>query len=447
MNPVKTLLVALAVFCAAWVASGCGSNDSAAGNADSTSTVVASAEGSMESDAENYGEGEGQKAKEEKKEDKPKKEKSTSVNAAKAFSGDLVLPVVAEGAIRARHTTEIRTEISGKLIRVHVQEGQQVRRGQLVAKLDDRELEAAVEESRATYLQALSLLSIEDDSLEVSELAQQVRDEFANLEKLERSGEISREERYAREIKLDIDAIRGGKFRYEVAAARSGVSVARAALERARINLERTEIRAPYQGVITGLRLSRGEQLVANETICAIVDNLNIEAEVGVLEADLAHVEVGKPVLLSVPALDLTLPVQVDVVSPQFDRETRTCQVLLRLKNEDGRLRPGMFVRARIAGATYHDRLLVPREAVLTREGRPLLFKVEDKRAKWLYIKIGESNNHLVEIERVLQGGNLEPDDKVIVSNHLTLAHDAKVKVKKTLPVSDPWVVFTSADQ
>ncbi|MCH7548905.1 MAG: efflux RND transporter periplasmic adaptor subunit, partial [Candidatus Krumholzibacteriota bacterium] len=316
----------------------------------------------------------------------------------------------------------------------------------IIARLDAREYEADLEESRARYLQALSVLSIEGD-LKVSERAEEVRDEFSNLEKLERQGKITREERAAREIELDLTSIREGKFRYEVAAARSGVSEARASLERARISLERTVIRAPFSGVITGLTLSPGEQLIVNETICTLIDNIDLEAEIGVLEADLGHVIEGKPALLDVPALDTIIPVTVDVVSPQFDRETRTCQVLLRITNKDSRIRPGMFVRAQIAGRTFEDRLLVPREAILTRDGRPLLFKVEDGRAMWLYVTLGERNDYLVEVTKVLQGGTLEPGDKVIVSNHLTLAHEAKIKVKKTLPVSDPWVAMNTEDE
>lgn len=444
MNAPRILFAITLAMAVALMLSGCGSGDGAAGDADSTATDIA--QGTMESDAENVGQTEAQQPDSEEDDDgKTRKEKSTSVDASKAFRGDLVIGVIAEGAIRARNSAEIHAEIGGKITRIHAQEGQSVRRGQMILKLDDREYEAEVEEARAQYLQALSLLSIEEEDIDLETMANQIRDEFTNLEKLEQQGKITREERIAREIQLDMDAIKEGKFRYEVAAARSGVSVARAALERARIKLERTEIRAPFSGVITGLTLSPGELITANETICTLVDNVNIEAEVGVLEADLGHVAEGKPALLEIPALDKTVPVTVDVVSPQFDRDTRTCQVLLRLKNEDGLLRPGMFVRAQIAGETFQERLLVPREAILTREGRPLLFKVEDGRAKWLYIQPGRSNDYLVEVDKVLQGGTLEPGDKVIVTNHLTLAHDAKVKVKKTLPATDPWISLAEA--
>ncbi len=441
----QPLFAVLATVSVALILAACGSDNQAAENADGDSTSIASAGGSMESDGENFGQGDEEKEKPKEKK-KKKKERSTSVQASLVFSGDLVKPVIAEGTIRARHSAEIRAEITGKITRVYADEGAMLRKGQLIARIDDREYRVAAEEARANYLQALSLLAIEQDDIAVQEMTQEDRDELADLERKERTGEITRQQRLAREIEMDVQALKDGKFRIEIAAARSGVSQARTALERARLNLERTEIRAPFHGVITGLALSPGEQVTTNETLCTVVDNVNIEAEVGVLEADLAHVAVGKVVLLAVPALGETLHVQVDVISPQFNRESRTCDVLIRLQDKSGRIRPGMFVRALIAGQTYLDRLLVPREAILTRDDRPLLFKVDGDRAKWLYVQLGESNDDLVEITKVLQGGQLAPGDKVVVSDHLTLTHDAKVKVKKTLPARDPWVAFGRDD-
>jgi len=429
---------------------GCGKKSAGEGASDSTatdSTSLGAASGSMEGDAENFGQKDGATA--DTSAAKPRRERAVTVNASRVVRADLVQPIVAEGHIRARHTADLHAEVAGKVVRVAVDEGQALKRGQLIVKLDDREYDMAAEEARARYLQALSLLTIEDADVDTAMIdqARDMRDEFANLERQERAGKITRDERLAREIALDIQALKEGKFRGEIAAARSGVSQARADLERARLNLERTEIRAPFDGVITGLVLSAGQQVMLNQSICTLVDNVNIEAEIGVLEADVGKIAPGGAALLAVPALGDTLDVVVDVVSPQFDPATRTCQVLLRVKNADGRLRPGMFARALISGQRFKDRLLVPREAILTRDGRPLLFKVEGDRAKWLYVDLGESNEHMVEIRSVLQGGTLDPDDRVVVSDHLTLAHDAKIKVRKTLPVGDPWIRSRQADE
>jgi RND family efflux transporter MFP subunit len=427
---VLVLIVAL-IWCLPLI--GCGSGG-AAGDAGGDSTQAASSgeSGGDETEGSDSADSTAEST-------KKRRERTTSVNVTEAFRGDLIIPVIAEGTIRARHSAEIRTEISGPIVRIHAREGQAVRKGQLIAKLDDREYEVAAEEARASYVRAISLLAIEEESFEAPKRPPELQEQIDELERLEAKGAITREERLAREIELDVAAVKEGHYRLEILASRSGVATARAALERARINLERTEIRAPFSGVVTELLLSEGEHVTVGQTICMLVNNTDLEAEVGVLESDIGFLEVGRPALLAVPALGDTLPVTVDVISPRFDRDSRTCQVLLRLENVTGSVRPGMYVRAIVSGQRFPDRLLVPKEAILTRDGRPLLFKVEDKRAKWVYLKLGRQNDEVVEVDQVLQGGSLSPGDQVIINNHLTLSHDAKVKVKETVPVRDPW--------
>jgi membrane fusion protein (multidrug efflux system) len=412
---------------------GCGSGGATDGaGADSTQTASSDESGGGGSDDSASADSTAERTK------KPR-EQTTSVHVAEAFRGDLVIPVIAEGTIRARHTTEIRTEIAGPIVRIQAREGDPVRRGQLIAKLDDREYEVAAEEARGSYVRAISLLAIEDESFDIPERPAELQTQIDELLKLEQKGVITREERLAREIALDVEAVKDGHYRLDILASRSGIATARAALERARINLERTEIRAPFSGVVTELLLSEGEHVSIGQTICTLVNNNDLEAEVGVLESDIGFLDVGRPALLAIPALGDTLHITVDVISPRFDRDSRTCQVLLRLENPTGKIRPGMYVRAIVSGQRFPNRLLVPKEAILTRDGRPLLFKVEDKRAKWVYLQLGRQNDDVVEIDQVLQGGSLSPGDLVIVNNHLTLSHDAAVTVKKTVPIRDPW--------
>jgi len=150
------------------------------------------------------------------------------------------------------------------------------------------------------------------------------------------------------------------------------------------------------------------------------VNNEQLEASVNVLEADLSNLQNGRPVLLAVPAVRDTLRAVVDVISPRLDGASRTCQVLVRFDNPEGRLRPGMFVRAEIAGWIYPDKLLVPKAAVLTRDNRPLVFKVNDGRAQWLYVETGLQNDRWVEILKVFSGGSLSDGDRGVGSDHLS---------------------------
>jgi RND family efflux transporter MFP subunit len=420
----------LMIACVVFPLAGCGSGDPGDGSDQPTDSVTADSKDQETAPSDTTA---------TKQKNKKKRERTTSVNTAKVIRGDLVIPVVAEGTIRALHSAEIRTEITGRISKIAAREGQRVRKGSLILKLDAREYQVAAQEARSKYLQALSILAVEEDTVDVVQRSSEMMAKIKELENLEDSGAISREERLAREGALDVEELKNGAFRVDMVAARSGVTAARMDLERAYLNLERTEIRAPFTGVVSGLTLSEGEHVVTSQTVCMLVNNTDLEAQVGVLESDIGNVEQGRPALLALPALGDTLRVTVDVISPHFDRSSRTCDILLRLEDPTGRVKPGMFVRAIIAGERLENRLLVPRESILTRDGRPLLFKVEDDRAKWLYLETGRQNDYVVEVKNVLQGGTLNPEDRVVVSNHLTLSHDAKIKIKKTIPIGDPW--------
>ncbi len=410
---------------------GCGTDEPAADAPAAQETGEETVE-SGESDAAEAAEGDEPRA--------SRRERATTVTTALVMRRDLVLPVKAEGSIRARHTSEIKFERAGRIDRVYVQEGQRVGKGQVLVRLDDRELRLALEEATSRYLQGLGRLAVEEDKNHESKGAERTLEEQrAELDRRESAGEIRREERLDRELELGMAAVRDGAYRRELLEVRSGVAAARADAARLRIELERTEVRAPFAGVISGLELNPGENVQVGQAVCRLVDDVNVEAAVGVLESDLAVVAVGKPALLEVPALGQSIPLRVDVIDPEVAANSRTCRVLLRLRSDERRVKPGMFVRASIAGEVFADRLLVPRQAIVTRDGRPVLFKVENGRALWVYVQLGRQNDQLVEIERVDQGGPLDPGTQVIVSNHLTMTHDAKIKVKETIEVPDLW--------
>ncbi len=378
---------------------------------------------------------------------KPKKEKSIKVNVGQVRQGDLVLSVFADGAVRTPKSAEIKTKIAGEFLAVKVRDGDHVRRGQVLAKIDPREYEIALEESRYKHLQALSQMAVETDTFTVNHQALKnftsLRDE---LKSLHNSGGITNDEYRNRLLEMEMSALNQGAFREAVFEQRTGLADARMAEERARLNLEYTEIKAPFSGIIQGMQVVQGEMATVNQTVCTIYNNSQLEARVNVLEADLGNLEKGRPVLLALPATGDTLQAEVDVISPTLDQATRTCEILIRFPNPHEKFRPGMFVRARIAGVVYPDRLLVPKDALLIRDDRPLVFKVVDGRAKWLYVDTGLQNEDWVEITKVHSGGSLSPGDEVVVSDHLTLAHQAKIKIRKRIPPHDRWA-FSTADR
>jgi RND family efflux transporter MFP subunit len=378
------------------------------------------------------------------KEEAPKKERTLKVNAAAVIQGDLVIPVVAEGSVRSRRQAELKAEIAGRLDQVAVEEGQQVRRGQLLAQIDDREIAVALEEANSRYLEALGKLAADDEKLDSKTATIQLEEEMAKLEKLHKDGAITLTEMQEKQIALEVSAVKEGAYRGELVKIRSGLTDARAAKQRAELDLERTRVRAPFAGVVSQLDLTLGERVSLGDVICRLVDLGHLEADVSVLESDLKGLSPGRPVLLEIPALEQEIRGVVDVMSPEIDPESRTCRVLVRFENPDEKIRPGMFVRASIAGDVFPETIMVPREAILTRDGRPLVFKIDGERAKWVYVELGKMNDRMVGIDRILQGGPLEEGTLVVVSDHLTLTHDAKVKVRK---VVEPDLAWTTSSE
>lgn len=423
--PLRRILLPALLILALAVMSGCLGQGGDAASADSTATDTE--EKSADGDTE-------------KKAKKPKKEKSIKVNIGSVTKGDLVLPVFADGAIRTPKSLMIKTKVGGELLAVLVRDGDRVKKGQVLARIDPREYEITLEESRYRHLQALSQMAAEADTFTVNHAAMREftvgRDE---LEALYKKGSLSREEYKNRLLELEMQSLNKGAFREAVFQQRTGLAEARMAEERAELNLEYTDIRAPFSGIIQGLTMVTGEIVTTGTSVCTIFNNDNLEAIINVLEADLGNLSVGRPVLLAVPATGDTLQARIDVISPTLDAATRTCEVIIRFKNPEGKYRPGMFVRTRIAGWVYPDKLLVPKAAILIRDNRTLVFKKNEDRAKWLYVDTGLTNDDWVEILAVHSGGSLAPGDEVVVSDHLTLAHEAKIKVRKRLPATNRW--------
>ncbi len=375
---------------------------------------------------------------------KKTKEKSIKVNVAAVQRGELVIPVFADGVIRTPRSVEVRTKVGGELVKVLVRDGDYVRSGELLAQIDAREYALALEESRYRHFQALSQAAAEEESVTVNnEALSEFTDQRADLERMRRRGKLSRDEFRARLLKLEMSALQRGAFRQEMFEERTGLGEARTAEERAKLNFEHTEIRAPFAGRVEGLSVVRGEIVGTGASVCTVVNNERLEASVNVLEADLGNLVEGRPVLVAIPATGDTVQAEVDVISPLLDQASRTCQILIRFDNPEGHLRPGMFARAEIAGWIYPDRLMAPKAAVLTRDNRPLVFKVNEDRVQWLYVETGLGNDRWIEILKVFSGGSLSPGDRVVVSDHLTLAHEAKIKIRQTKTPTNRWAFAT----
>ena len=320
---------------------------------------------------------------------------SLPVAAAEARDGDLVLSVVTTGQVRSEGEAKLKAEVAGTVERVLVRPGDRVRTGQPLVRLDPRPFDLAVQEAEAE-VQAAELRYFDNVGVDSAT-----------------SGRGPTEERR------------------RLAQLRAGLPAARIKLAKARLDLERATIVAPFGGIVDRVDVATGERVSAGQPITTVVDLDNLRIEAAVLEHDLPLIRVGgQAAVYSAAARDRRTIGTVTAVLPLVDSATRAGRAYVRVPGSAA-LRPGMYADVRLEAQRLTNRRLVPAQAVIERDGRPLVFIVRDGIAHWTYVTPGRTNGIETEVlpDSVTGTIPVEPGDLVIVEGHLTLTHEAPVRV------------------
>lgn len=353
------------------------------------------------------------------------------VRALPVVRGDLVIRLTSPGEVFAMKRAVIRPEVSGSLKKFEAEEGRAVRAGDVLARIDDRPYVLRLESAEAERLRRLSETLVENPFGSVEKRAdadteEKVRDSAAMLE-------ASAARYAARGIGLEeFDMVQkaheallieAGLKKDVVRAASKGLTQAEVEVAVARLDLERTSVRAPFPGILTGIRVSVGETVSPGQDLMTIVDVRDIRIEARVLESEIGRMKPGREAGVRFGAYPgRVFKGRVRTVSPVVDPGDRTCAVHVAIDNSSGEIKPGMHAEVEVAAEIYRGRLLVPQGAVLVRGGRKLVFAVENGLAKWRYIETGLENERYVEVLKGVREG-----ESVILEGHLTLAHDARV--------------------
>jgi membrane fusion protein (multidrug efflux system) len=309
--------------------------------------------------------------------------------------GDLVLSVSATGTVRSEATAELKAETAGFIAEVMVRPGDQVAKGQVLVRLDIKPLELALARAEANHrnAQARYRAEIEPDSVASGQAPSEARRAFAR--------------------------------------ASSGLETSEVDLQEARYNLERAEVRAPFAGVIERVDVAVGTRITSGADIAELVDIRNLRVEAHVLEHDIPLLKGGGVAEVRLAAMpDQPLEGRIAAVLPIVDSTDKSGTAVIRIRG-DGNIRPGMYADIRLEASRLTDRIIVPARAVIERDGRPLVFRVEDGIAGWVYVNAGRSNGRETEILPDSVSGiiPLEPGDIVLIDGHLTLTHQAPVRL------------------
>ncbi len=185
-------------------------------------------------------------------------------------------------------------------------------------------------------------------------------------------------------------------------------------------------LRAPRAGVIGYRNVEAGEIVSAGTKVFSLVDNSHLNVDCTLAESDAAILKPGMEVQVTIDALGADYPGKIVYVSPAMDDTSKTYQVRIELETDSDEMKAGLFARTTIDILQRRATLCVPKEAVLSRNGRQTLFVVhEDGTVEERTVKIGLMNDTEVE---VLDG--IEPGDTVVVTNQDKLQDGKKVETE-----------------
>ena len=305
--------------------------------------------------------------------------------------------LVASGYVVAQRKAAVASKGTGRLVYLGVVEGDRVRTGQVIARLEDSDVRAQLAQAEA--------------NLQLSQA--DLRNSQASLAR----NRMLRDSNYASQAGLD-----SAESHY--LQVKSGIAVAEATVEGAKVALENTVIRAPFDGTVLTKNADVGEVVAplaasafSKAAVVTIADLGSLQVEADVAEANLSGVSVGQPCEIVLDAYpDRRYPGYVAKIVPTADRAKATVQVKVAFRSYDSRVLPEMSAKAHFlpprthAAADTQPLLTVPLNAVVQRGGRTVAYTVESGRAVEVPVTIGRRVGMAVAVLQGLAVGTLVID-------------------------------------
>ncbi|TCO04418.1 efflux RND transporter periplasmic adaptor subunit [Natronoflexus pectinivorans] len=312
---------------------------------------------------------------------------TTQVGTVTAQKSSFELELVSNGRLEAQRKAVVPFRVQEQINAVHVAEGEQVSVGQVLGSVDPFTYQKRLDDAQNRYLQAV--IDLEDRLLGYGH-------------QLSDSSKIP-------------DNI------MKMARIRSGYNGAVIAVEEAKRNLEQTTIKAPVSGVVTNLEARVYNPSGAFQKFCDILDLNTMHLVFHLLETELSGIKTGQTVELT----PFALPGEafrgiVTSINPAVD-ERGMVRITATVPNPGHRLMDGMNARVLLKNSVP-DCLIIPKEAVLYRQNRQVVFIYENGKAIWKYVETSHENSTHVTITDGLEEGM-----EVIVENNLNLAHESNV--------------------
>jgi RND family efflux transporter MFP subunit len=335
----------------------------------------------------------------------------------------------ASGYVTARRRATVSSKVTGKVLEVFIEEGKAVKKGQILARLDDSQIRAALAVAQAQLTTARGAAAEDEARLREAER------QYGRLSQLVQEKVVGRAE-----VDTAQSSVESLKARIELA--RHQVEVAQSQVKALEVDLSDMVVRAPFDGVAISKDAQPGEMIspvsagggFTRTGICTIVDMSSLEIEVDVSESYINRVKADQPVEAILDAYpDWRIPAHVITTVPTADRQKATVRVRIGFEELEPRILPDMGVKvsfynekqaeAKPGDAPPKPRLMVPKGAVRSDGGQNIVIVVHDDRVERRAVTTGPGTSDQVEILSGLNSG-----EKIVVDGVSTLADGARIQ-------------------
>lgn len=330
-------------------------------------------------------------------------------------------------------TAVLSVQVPGQIQSVDVVEGQSVRAGDELLRLDDRlaaaqraKAQAALDESQAVLMRlkhgtrpeeldaarqelrrSETSLTFSRSKLEAGEKLRESRG-ISDLEYAQRQSAVQAAEAEVAASQAKLKLLEIGPRLEEIAEAEAKVAAAQADLDAGELTWELMHVSAPIDGVVIDLPARRGMFVSAGATLLTISDTRTLFARTRLPTAFLARANVGGPVDVRAPAFpEQVFSGHVARIGRQADERTGDVDAFVSVPNVKGELRPGLACRVQIWLPEIRAALTIPVAAIADRDGTPVVTVVREEQAREVEVQLGGRTDELVQITAGLSAGDL----------------------------------------
>ncbi len=389
--------------------------------------------------------------------DEKEKEPVVSVQTTPARRAPISQVISAEAVVYPLEQATVAPKISSTIKKFYVQRSARVKKGQLLAELENKDLSAAAESTKGDFEQAdANYVTTVDASLpqqiqkaQLDAVAAKSNFEaqqkvYESRKELFQQGAIPRKDLDSAEVaflqarsqneqaqKQLADLQRVGKEQTLKSVQGSRAS-AEGRMRGAEALLSYSRITSPIDGVVTDRPLFEGDLATANQPLLTVMNTSRLIAKAHIAQSEAAVLKVGNPAELKIPALEGPVKGRVSLVSPALDPGSTTIEVWVEASKPDPALKPGMTVQLSMTAKTVKDALVVPTPAIYKNpEGTDYVLLVgSDGHARLKAVQVGVRNSEFTQIVSGVAAG-----DPVISSGGYGLPDNTQVKIETPAPV------------